>query len=83
MPEERVRNTSMVDGARTDSARTKPVYEKPCVVRLGELAGGQGGPPCISGGSATSLCQIGSANYVCNPGSSATDSCWAGILGAQ
>jgi hypothetical protein len=81
MPEERVRNTSMVDGARTDSARTKPVYEKPCMVQLGELAGGQG-ENCLSGNAANPACIIGSSNYSCYPGASASFNCIAGTGGA-
>jgi hypothetical protein len=80
MPEERGRNTSIGDGTRADSAGTKPIYEKPCIVQLGELAGGQG-VSCFDGFEATPLCINGSHNYDCYTGMAAADSCGAGIVG--
>jgi hypothetical protein len=53
-----------------EKPKTKPVYEKPVVVPLGELAKGEGAPcssgsganPCSNGGGVAKNCRSGSGD---------------------
>jgi hypothetical protein len=57
--------------------RTKPTYETPTIVALGELARGAGA--CTAGSGDASTCTAGGlAATACTAGTAALDACTAG-----
>jgi hypothetical protein len=59
--------------------KTKPKYETPTVVALGELAKGAGA--CVAGSGDASCTAGGLATTPCNAGTTATSACTAGGAG--
>ena len=59
--------------------KTKPKYEAPTVVPLGEIAKGSGADDCTAGYAAASYCTAGSvAVTACTDGGAAGTACTAG-----
>ncbi len=54
----------------------KPMYEKPELVRLGELAVGRA--DCTVGAGDGELCFSGSGDFDCHTGTAASDTCLVG-----
>jgi hypothetical protein len=65
-----------------DEKKSRPAYQAPIVMPLGELAKGEG-PSCHNGGSASNCSTGGTASNNCNNGTTAGNRCGSGTAGRQ